>query len=147
MMDAQLESIVRNSATTSRASRRAGQHVMNAAVQLSRPRASCARASGVGPCRGLPRPSPPGPTSAGVLQSDACRREQLPCHTAAEGHPYRGFTWGNRASLWDQPSAAGIAIRDRILEYYKYGSREDDHLPIPRMQPPTQPKEAESDAD
>lgn len=57
--------------------------------------------------------------------------EQLRCHTAAEGHPYRGFTWGNRVSLWDQPRAAGIAIRDRIVEYYK----SPPPPPSPRVDP------------
>eukprot|EP00208_Stichococcus_sp_RCC1054_P001535 CAMPEP_0206142388 /NCGR_PEP_ID=MMETSP1473-20131121/16665_1 /ASSEMBLY_ACC=CAM_ASM_001109 /TAXON_ID=1461547 /ORGANISM="Stichococcus sp, Strain RCC1054" /LENGTH=1083 /DNA_ID=CAMNT_0053537371 /DNA_START=256 /DNA_END=3510 /DNA_ORIENTATION=+ len=56
---------------------------------------------------------------AGVLQSDSCRMAQLRCHTAIEGHPFRGFSWGNRASLWDQPRAAGIPIRDRIVQYYR----------------------------
>lgn len=60
---------------------------------------------------------------AGVLQSDSCRMAQLRCHTAIEGHPFRGFSWGNRASLWDQPRAAGIPIRDRIVQYYRSASR------------------------
>jgi len=54
-----------------------------------------------------------------VLQSDACRVAQLRCHTAVAGHPFTGFSWGNRKSLWEAPRAAGIPIRDRIVEYYK----------------------------
>lgn len=57
--------------------------------------------------------------STGVLQSDACRLAQLRCHTAVAGHPFRLFSWGNRRSLWDEPTAAGIPIRDRIVDYYR----------------------------
>ena len=57
---------------------------------------------------------------AGVLQSDSCRLAQLRCHTARDGHPFQLFSWGNRRSLWEQPKAAGIAIRDRIVKYYRW---------------------------
>lgn len=60
---------------------------------------------------------------AGVLQSDSCRLAQLRCHTARNGHPFRLFSWGNRRSLWEEPKAAGIAIRDRIVQYYRCISR------------------------
>jgi nardilysin len=58
-----------------------------------------------------------------VLQSDSCRLAQLRCHTARDGHPFQLFSWGNRRSLWEQPKAAGIAIRDRIVEYYRWPPR------------------------
>lgn len=34
------------------------------------------------------------------------------------GHPYRQFSWGNKKSLWDQPLAAGLNIRQHIRDYY-----------------------------
>lgn len=55
-----------------------------------------------------------------MLQSDGSRLAQLRCHTAVEGHPFRLFSWGNKRSLWEEPKAAGIAIRDRIVEYYRW---------------------------
>ena len=55
---------------------------------------------------------------AGVLQSDECRLSQLRCHTAQPGHVFNQFSWGNRKSLYDEPRAAGIPVRDRIVEYY-----------------------------
>ncbi|KAJ9521784.1 hypothetical protein QJQ45_015286 [Haematococcus lacustris] len=57
---------------------------------------------------------------AGVQQSDACRASQLMCHTARAGHPYRQFSWGNKRSLWDQPRAAGINVRQAVLDYYHH---------------------------
>ncbi len=38
---------------------------------------------------------------------------------ARPGHPYRQFSWGNKKSLWDQPLAAGLDIRQHIQDYYK----------------------------
>jgi nardilysin len=38
---------------------------------------------------------------------------------AKPDHVYRKFTWGNKLSLWDQPAAAGINVREAVLEYYK----------------------------
>ena len=31
---------------------------------------------------------------------------------------FRGFSWGNKKSLWDAPAAAGIDVRSRLLEYH-----------------------------
>ncbi len=56
---------------------------------------------------------------AGVRQSDDCRLSQLRCHTAVPGHVFRQFSWGNRKSLYDEPRAAGVPIRDEIVRYYK----------------------------
>lgn len=54
-----------------------------------------------------------------MQQSDGCRLAQLRCHTAADGHMFRKFTWGNRKSLVEQPAASGIDVRQRLLDYYK----------------------------
>ncbi len=54
-----------------------------------------------------------------MQQNDHCRLAQLRSHTARDGHLYRKFTWGNRRSLIQQPSEAGIDVRERLLEYYK----------------------------
>jgi nardilysin len=54
-----------------------------------------------------------------VQQSDPCRLAQLRSHTANDGHLYRKFTWGNRKSLIEQPGAAGIDVRERLVGYYK----------------------------
>ena len=56
---------------------------------------------------------------AGVRQSDDCRLSQLRCYTAVPGHVFRQFSWGNRKSLYDEPRAAGVPIRDEIVRYYK----------------------------
>lgn len=55
----------------------------------------------------------------GVQQSDSCRLAQLRSHTAQKGHLYQKFSWGNRKSLVEQPSAAGIDVRKRLFSYYK----------------------------
>ncbi|WIA17248.1 hypothetical protein OEZ85_014121 [Tetradesmus obliquus] len=56
---------------------------------------------------------------SGVLQSDHSRLAQLMCHTSKAGHIYNKFSWGNLASLWSQPRAAGIDVRQRIIDYYR----------------------------
>ncbi|KAF5827025.1 Metalloenzyme, LuxS/M16 peptidase-like protein [Dunaliella salina] len=56
---------------------------------------------------------------AGVIQDDGCRAVQLMCHTAKPGHVYRKFTWGNKLSLWDKPTAAGVDVRGAVLDYYR----------------------------
>ena len=55
----------------------------------------------------------------GVLQSDGCRLSQLRCHTAKSGHIYNKFSWGNRKSLFDEPKARGVAVRDELVQYYR----------------------------
>ncbi|KAG2444954.1 hypothetical protein HXX76_001690 [Chlamydomonas incerta] len=59
-----------------------------------------------------------------VLQDDHCRLSQIMCHTSRPGHVYNKFSWGNRKSLWETPQAAGVDVRERLLEYYKqhYGA-------------------------
>ncbi|KAG2448487.1 hypothetical protein HYH02_006378 [Chlamydomonas schloesseri] len=59
-----------------------------------------------------------------VLQDDHCRLSQIMCHTSRPGHVYNKFSWGNRKSLWEVPQAAGLDVRERLLQYYKqhYGA-------------------------
>ena len=45
---------------------------------------------------------------------------QLRCHTAKPGHIYNKFSWGNRKSLFDEPKARGVAVRDELVQYYRY---------------------------
>lgn len=52
-----------------------------------------------------------------ALQSDACRLQQLQCHTAAPGHAFNQFFWGNKKSLGDAMEK-GINLRDQILKFY-----------------------------
>lgn len=52
-----------------------------------------------------------------VLQSDQVRLLQVQCATAAEGHPYRLFSWGNKKSLVeDVEKAAGEPLRGLLLK-------------------------------
>ncbi|KAJ9698882.1 hypothetical protein PVL29_007786 [Vitis rotundifolia] len=53
-----------------------------------------------------------------VLQSDACRLQQLQCHTSAPDHPFNRFSWGNKKSLIDAMEK-GINLREQILNLYK----------------------------
>ncbi|KAM1254836.1 hypothetical protein ACFX14_029000 [Malus domestica] len=53
-----------------------------------------------------------------VLQNDSCRLEQIQCHTAAPGHPFNRFCWGNKKSLVDAMEK-GINLREQILKLYK----------------------------
>ncbi|XP_020237618.1 nardilysin-like [Cajanus cajan] len=53
-----------------------------------------------------------------VLQSDACRLQQLQCHTSAHNHPLNRFFWGNKKSLVDAMDK-GINLREQILKLYK----------------------------
>ena len=56
---------------------------------------------------------------AGVKQSDSCRLGQMRCDTCAPGHPFRRFFWGNRASLYDRPRAAGADVRASVVDFYR----------------------------
>ncbi|XP_040991889.1 nardilysin-like [Juglans microcarpa x Juglans regia] len=53
-----------------------------------------------------------------VQQNDACRRQQLQCHTSAPGHPFNRFFWGNKKSLVDAMEK-GIDLREQILKLYR----------------------------
>ncbi|KAF7816228.1 nardilysin-like [Senna tora] len=52
-----------------------------------------------------------------VLQSDACRLQQIQCHTSAPGHAFNRFFWGNKKSLVDAIEK-GINLREQILKLY-----------------------------
>ncbi|XP_028768838.1 LOW QUALITY PROTEIN: nardilysin-like [Neltuma alba] len=52
-----------------------------------------------------------------VLQSDACRLQQVQCHTSAPDHAFNRFFWGNKKSLVDAMEN-GINLRDQILKLY-----------------------------
>ncbi|KAE8039413.1 hypothetical protein FH972_011826 [Carpinus fangiana] len=52
-----------------------------------------------------------------VQQNDACRLQQLQCHTSASGHPFNRFFWGNKKSLADAMEK-GINLREQILKLY-----------------------------
>ncbi|XP_062171748.1 nardilysin-like [Alnus glutinosa] len=53
-----------------------------------------------------------------VQQNDGCRLQQLQCHTAASGHPFNRFFWGNKKSLVDAMEK-GINLREQILKLYR----------------------------
>ncbi|KAL5757085.1 hypothetical protein ACOSQ2_021831 [Xanthoceras sorbifolium] len=53
-----------------------------------------------------------------ALQSDACRLQQLQCHTSGSGHPFNKFFWGNKKSLFDAMEK-GIDLREQILKLYR----------------------------
>ncbi|CAL8160346.1 unnamed protein product [Prunus armeniaca] len=53
-----------------------------------------------------------------VLQNESCRLEQFHCHTAAHGHPFNKFFWGNKKSLVDAMEN-GINLREQILKLYR----------------------------
>ncbi|KAK0597364.1 hypothetical protein LWI29_024553 [Acer saccharum] len=53
-----------------------------------------------------------------ALQNDACRLQQLQCHTSGTGHPFNKFFWGNKKSLFDAMEK-GIDLREQILKLYK----------------------------
>ncbi|XP_019418987.1 PREDICTED: nardilysin-like [Lupinus angustifolius] len=52
-----------------------------------------------------------------ALQSDACRLQQLQCHTSTPGHPLNRFFWGNKKSLVDAMEK-GINLREHIFKLY-----------------------------
>ncbi|RWR80472.1 nardilysin-like protein isoform X1 [Cinnamomum micranthum f. kanehirae] len=53
-----------------------------------------------------------------ALQSDACRLQQLQCHTSSLGHPFNRFFWGNKKSLSDAMEK-GVNLREQIFRLYK----------------------------
>lgn len=53
-----------------------------------------------------------------ILQNDACRLEQLQCHTSIPGHPFNRFSCGNKKSLIDAVEG-GINLREQILKLYR----------------------------
>ncbi|XP_009110970.1 nardilysin-like [Brassica rapa] len=53
-----------------------------------------------------------------ALQNDACRLQQLQCHTSAKGHPFNRFSWGNKKSL-SGAMENGVDLRECIMKLYK----------------------------
>ncbi|XP_050216582.1 nardilysin-like isoform X2 [Mercurialis annua] len=53
-----------------------------------------------------------------VLQNDACRLQQLQCHTSEPSYPFNRFYWGNKKSLIDAMDK-GINLREQIFTLYK----------------------------
>ncbi|KAH9668337.1 nardilysin-like [Citrus sinensis] len=52
-----------------------------------------------------------------ALQNDACRLQQLQCHTSQLGHAFNKFFWGNKKSLIDAMEK-GINLREQIMKLY-----------------------------
>lgn len=55
----------------------------------------------------------------GVQQDDQCRLLGAMTAAAKPGHPLGTFMWGNKRSLWDEPRAAGVAVRERIVAHHQ----------------------------
>ncbi|CAM9115596.1 unnamed protein product [Discosporangium mesarthrocarpum] len=53
------------------------------------------------------------------LNNDACRMEALWCHTSKPGHPFSKFSWGNMASLKDEPEAKGVNVRAALAGFHR----------------------------
>ena len=53
-----------------------------------------------------------------ALLNDTFRFNQLLKSAAAPGHPFRTFSLGNAASLWDRPTAEGIDVRAALLAFH-----------------------------
>lgn len=52
-------------------------------------------------------------------QSDGVRHWQILASLANPDHPLSLFTWGNVKSLKTDPEAAGVPIRDRLLDFWR----------------------------
>ena len=50
---------------------------------------------------------------------DGDRVSQLRCHLCADGHPHKGFGWGDARSLVDQPAAAGVDVRAQMHKFHE----------------------------
>ena len=50
---------------------------------------------------------------------DGDRVSQLRCHLCADGHPHKGFGWGDARSLVDQPAAAGVDVRAEMHKFHE----------------------------
>ncbi|CDY54887.1 BnaA10g27980D [Brassica napus] len=53
-----------------------------------------------------------------AIQNDACRLQQLQCHTSTKGHPLNRFAWGNKKSL-SGAMENGVDLRECIVKLYK----------------------------
>lgn len=54
-----------------------------------------------------------------AILEDSNRMDQLFRSAAAPGHPEQNFVFGNAASLWDEPIAAGVDVRAALLAFHK----------------------------
>ncbi|KAH9716764.1 nardilysin-like [Citrus sinensis] len=52
-----------------------------------------------------------------ALQNDACRLQQLQCHTSQLGHAFNKFFWGNKKSLIGAMEK-GINLQEQIMKLY-----------------------------
>lgn len=52
------------------------------------------------------------------LQSDAWRAFQLDKSLSDPNHPYSHFGTGNAKTLWDDPRARGVDVRDELLKFH-----------------------------
>ena len=50
---------------------------------------------------------------------DGDRLSQLRCHLCADGHPRKGFGWGDARSLVAQPAAAGVDVRAEMHKFHE----------------------------
>lgn len=50
--------------------------------------------------------------------SDSCRRQQLICSTAKEGHPIAKFGWGNLKSLSEIPKSKGVEPLKEMKSFF-----------------------------
>lgn len=53
-----------------------------------------------------------------ATQNDRIRQQQVLSTEAKASHPYHRFGWGNRASLKEQPEAAGVDVHQEIRAFY-----------------------------
>ncbi|CAN7139118.1 unnamed protein product [Brassica rapa subsp. narinosa] len=54
-----------------------------------------------------------------ALQNDACRLQQLQCHTSTKGHPLNRFAWGSNKKSLSGAMENGVDLRECIVKLYK----------------------------
>lgn len=52
------------------------------------------------------------------ISNDIWRLDQLDKHTANPSHPYHKFGTGNKKTLFEDPQANGINVRDELLKFH-----------------------------
>ena len=52
------------------------------------------------------------------LQNDGWRIMQLSRSLSKDGHPYQKFGTGSIDTLWNEPRAKGLHIRDELIKFY-----------------------------
>lgn len=53
------------------------------------------------------------------LQNDTFRLYQLLRSVGNPEHPFSNFSTGNKVTLWDQPQAKGINVRDELIKFHE----------------------------